>query len=162
MTLDPNRADPLQDVLDGHKLASEWFVALQEAGRLLARPDVPPDPTELVTYFRLNVLAHFEFEERRIFPALAAVDGDPELASLLTALTEEHREITLTVGSLLSEMARYQVDRADAEARVRANMLLHKVVESILAHAAREDAGMLPALARNRAAVREWMHANPA
>lgn len=157
MTSRPPTMDPLQEMLDDHKMVSEWLINLDAAGRILIEAGTPAAPEALEQYFRVHVREHFLFEELRIFPALTAVAPGPGLATLIAELRNEHVDIYAETGRLFGELAWLAVVPGDDVARARAATRTRATVDLILAHARKEDERLLPLLEVHREPVLAWL-----
>lgn len=144
--------DPLQKMLDQHIHVSEWLHMLKEAGECLDLASETIDFPKLQTFFKVNVMEHMKFEEQRIFPALEAID--PSTAPLVASLLREHLPILADAGRMFGQLARHAAGITEEDAQTR--LLVKQVVDRLLAHAAREDAELLPLVSRHRDAIRSW------
>jgi len=126
-----------------HRLHEEHLATLGLLGRLedaLARAGrgMPPGwdalARELAAAFDAEVTRHFEFEERELFPRLAAA-GEPGIGELLA---EEHEAIRATAAAVLPLLRAAPPDWAT----LRVHGL--ELVERMQAHIQKEEMGLLP------------------
>jgi hemerythrin-like domain-containing protein len=108
-------------------------------------------------YYGRGVLAHFEYEERHLFPALLEVCETPLLCERLRELAREHGVLRQLLSRLLDELEALTepgCGRAAEEAVVEG---AQRTVERLLAHAAAEDALIQPLLERHGGIIRPVM-----
>ncbi len=92
--------------------------------------------------FGAEVLRHFDFEERSLFPLLEEF-GEGDIASLLV---EEHEAIRECAGQLMPLLARSFGSGVDAREWQALTMLGLELAERLVAHAQKEEMALLPAL----------------
>lgn len=150
--------DPLVTLVQDHKLVSEWMTTMWNAIGLLEGVEAS-DLIRLQEFLREHVMDHFELEERVIFPALLELDTNPAVAQLITALREDHVDILSKTSRLFGSLS-WAMTNDDSEESLRALMgRARKLIEDLLAHAAREDAHLLPLVQDHRQAIAERMPA---
>jgi len=140
--------DPLKALVDGHGQVSEWLKLVEEAAKLPGK--ATEDVEQLTTFFRLNVRQHFLYEEVNIFPQVLEADSSPATATLIAELRDEHQIILKETGMMLQELAHAVLDQkssSQVQARVQ------RVLESMKAHALKEDTHLLPLVESNRTAI---------
>jgi len=92
--------------------------------------------------FGAEVLRHFDFEERSLFPLLEE-GGEGDIAALLA---EEHEAIRECARQLLPLLARSCGSGVDAHEWQALTMLGLELAERLVAHAQKEEMALLPAL----------------
>lgn len=143
------RSDPLQELIEGHERVSEWLDIKKNASGLL-EVEVPADLIQLQVFFRRHVLDHFAYEDRQVFPALLAVDPSPGTHALVAELREEHKQILAACGRLFTDLA-WCLTTEDVPAAIRARQpQAQELLDTVLAHAGREDARLLPLVETHR------------
>ncbi len=150
---DDKFSDPL-GVLDAqHGQINEWLEQMRAAVTFLYGETRHVDVEGLIAYYRGQVVPHFRYEERVLFPAILDVCGTPELERELDAFVAEHRELLprlRTLVELLSELATGELEEWDADRAVRQARLL---IDTLLVHAAREDDLLQPLIERHHSAL---------
>ncbi|MDE2362402.1 MAG: hemerythrin domain-containing protein [Hyphomicrobiales bacterium] len=135
-------------ILHDEHMAS--IALMSEVERLIVRRAAPPSPGDgetaavarrLASALRGEITAHFEFEERVLFPYLMQC-GEGDLAELLTeehlALYSLFDEIETTIGDLREDSA--------AVAWRRLRSLCGELSERLQSHIEKEERALLPAL----------------
>jgi hemerythrin-like domain-containing protein len=89
-----------------------------------------------------EVLRHFDFEERSLFPLLEE-GGEGDIASLLV---EEHDAIRECSAMLRPMLARSRETVLDAKDWKALTMLGRELAERLVSHAQKEEMALLPAL----------------
>jgi hemerythrin-like domain-containing protein len=89
-----------------------------------------------------EVLRHFDFEERSLFPLLEE-GGEGDIAALLV---EEHETIRECAGQLMPLLAQSCGAGVDAREWQALTMLGMELTERLVAHAQKEEMALLPAL----------------
>jgi hemerythrin-like domain-containing protein len=118
------------------------------AERARAGPPAPGDSQwaamvrRLETEFGAEVMRHFDFEERSLFPLLAE-GGEGDIAALLV---EEHETIRACAGQLMPLLAQSCGAGVDAREWQALTMLGMELAERLVAHAQKEEMALLPAL----------------
>ena len=97
-------------------------------------------------------MEHIRFEEERIFAALEIID--PSTLPLVLELRKEHIPILADVGRMFGRLAQLAADLTEGDAETRT--LVKAVAARLFAHAAQEDAQLLPLIERHRDAIRNW------
>jgi iron-sulfur cluster repair protein YtfE (RIC family) len=101
-------------------------------------------------FFRQNVMAHFAFEEKTVFPALRQAIGTPDVRRLLDDLVQEHASMRLLVTEFI-RTARDSASAEDKEIRRKLYGIAHKIVDKLQLHASKEDERLLPLIRKNLA-----------
>ena len=118
------------------------------AARARAGPPAPGDSQwaamvrRLETEFGTEVMRHFDFEERSLFPLLEE-GGEGDIAALLV---EEHETIRECAGQLMPLLAQSCGAGVDAREWQALTMLGMELAERLVAHAQKEEMALLPAL----------------
>jgi hemerythrin-like domain-containing protein len=148
--------DPMRILLEGHERVSEWLTTMWDATGLLDS-EGPTDLIRLQQFLRSHVMEHFELEESVIFPALLELDDRPAVAMLVEELRREHVNILGACSRLFSGLS-WALANADSDKTLRAlRGNARELIETLLAHAAREDAHLLPFVSEHREAIAERM-----
>lgn len=96
----------------------------------------------LAAALELEVARHFEFEERELFPRLAAA-GEAEIGELLA---EEHVTIRAVAGPLPAQLRASLVAGFDAAAWRALRAAGLELAERLRGHIQKEEMGLLPAI----------------
>jgi iron-sulfur cluster repair protein YtfE (RIC family) len=153
--------DPLRTLVEGHERVSEWLTTMWEAPGLL-EDHSPAHLIRLQAFLRDHVMDHFELEETVIFPALLELDARPAVASLVAELRRDHVRILGACSRLFAGQA-WALAGPDSGQTLRAlRSNARQLIETLLAHAAREDAHLLPYVSEHRAAIALRMPAEKA
>lgn len=144
--------DPMRTLLEGHERVSEWLTTMWDATGLLDS-ESPADLIRLQGFLRAHVLEHFELEETVIFPALLELDDRPAVAMLIAELRKDHVRILGGCSRLFSGLS-WALANPDSQETLRAlRGNARELIEALLAHAAREDAHLLPFVGDHREAI---------
>jgi len=144
-----NRIDPLRRIIKDHEDVSEYLERLEEILGLLQEQEAWNRVKPIEDFFQRNLIDHFEFEERMVFPVLLSAHATPETIKLILELQKEH-------GIILKELEEFRrivsenVSPLDKETNVRQNLVGREIMESLLAHASKEDDELLPILKKSR------------
>jgi hemerythrin-like domain-containing protein len=112
----------------------------------IRRDDWPPSTPQMLGMLRSAAAAlggeitrHFEFEERELFPRLAAA-GEGDITELLK---EEHEVIRACAREFAANLAH---DSHDAHGWDRLRVLTLELAERLVAHVQKEEMALLPTL----------------
>jgi hemerythrin-like domain-containing protein len=133
----PDDRSPFDMLLQSHRRLRERLADLQGAADRLPDPDALAIIDDVLGFFARAVARHERDEEQSLFPRLAPL---PELAPLMTALTEEHRE---------KERLAEELDMALAARDERAiREMVSALIVAHTRHIDREEAELFPAAER--------------
>lgn len=141
--------DPLKRLIKDHEDVSEYLESLREILGFLDNREAWSKVKPIENFFERNLIDHFEFEEKTVFPAILSRAATPESTKLILELQREH-------GSILKELEEFQkiisesTIPLDREMNARLNIVGRKIIDSLLLHASREDDELLPVLKKNR------------
>ncbi len=150
--------DPLRELVEGHERVSEWLSTMWNAMGLMSS-NGPADLAQLQIFFSTHVMEHFALEETVVFPALLERDSSNAVSILVEELRKDHVAILGATSRLMADLAWCMAHDEPAEHIRALQGRTRDLIEAILAHAAREDAHLLPIVAMHRQAVAERMTA---
>ncbi len=139
--------DSLKEMNQEHEDLVRWMSFLEAALDEMDRDDGWARVRIVELFLSGSLLRHLAFEERAVFPSLAAQELDPVLNRRLVELVEEHKEIRLAVGrfSLLTQDYAEPPPESHRTSIQRHGMAVR---ELLLNHASRESAVLMPVIRR--------------
>ncbi|HID18431.1 TPA: hemerythrin domain-containing protein, partial [Candidatus Bathyarchaeota archaeon] len=143
-----NWVDPLKRLIKDHNGVSEYMEHLEGILGFLYEEQAWRKMKPIEDFFKRNVIGHFEFEEKMVFPPILLGHATPEAIKLILELQREH-------GSILKELEEFQkiisekVFPLDEETYERLNVMGRRIIDSLLGHASKEDDKLLPILRKN-------------
>lgn len=141
--------DPLKRLIKDHIEVSEYLENLQELMGILIEEEGWSNIKRIEDFFKRNVISHYEFEEKTIFPAILSESSTPQSIKLILELQREH-------GIILKELEEFRkivsenTIPLDEETNKRLNVAGRTIRGSILRHTLKEDKELLPILEKNR------------
>ena len=139
--------DPLLRLIKYHEDISEFLENLEEILDFLHEEEFWSKIKQIENFFKRNVIDHFKFEEKMVFPAVLSRAATPDSIKLILELQREH-------GLMLKELEGFQKIiseiQFDKERHARLNIVVRKIIDNLLAHASKEDNELLPILQKNR------------
>jgi len=144
------RSDPLIRLITDHENVSEYVENLEKMLDSFYDAKAWEELKPIEAFFRQNVMAHFAFEEKTVFPALRERIAAPNVLRLLDELTHEH----VPIRALVSEFIRVVSDSAtaeDKEIRTKLYGIAKETVDKLQQHATKEDERLLPLISENLA-----------
>ena len=144
------RSDPLIRLITDHENVSEYVENLEKMLDSFYDAEAWERLTPIEAFFRQNVIAHFAFEEKTIFPALRERIAEPDDLRLLDDLTDEH----VPIRALVTEFIGMASDSAAAEgkeSRTKLFGIAKEIVDKLQQHATKEDERLLPLISANLA-----------
>ena len=140
--------DPLKRLIKDHIDISEYLEFLVEVLGFLLDEEAWIKLKPIEDFFKKNLIEHFEFEEERVFSTILAHAATPEGIKLILELQREH-------GSILKELEEFQkiisdnTFPLDKGTSTRLNVIGRDIIDSLLAHASKEDDLLVPILKEN-------------
>lgn len=140
--------DPLDRLIRDHESTSEYAEDLEKVLGFLHDEEAWRKIQPIDDFFKCNLIEHFNFEEKIIFPAILLKIANTESVKLILELQKEH-------GSILKELeafrqiisgAKFPLDKDTA---IRLGAVARNIINSLLAHAAKEDENLLPIIEKN-------------
>lgn len=141
--------DPLKRMIKDHIEVSEHLENLQELFGLLLTEEGWSNIKSVEDFFERNVVSHFEFEEKVVFPAILLKATTEESVKLILELQKEH-------GVILKELEGFRkiVSESNFPLSKETNEILktagREIRDNLLRHAMKEDKELLPILEENR------------
>ena len=135
---------------DEHEAAFRLIARVERAFAGLAADSVPPSTApewsallrDMMAGLEFEIAAHFEFEERALFPLLIEA-GESDLVGILD---EEHRAIRAIAAPVIELLRKFLGAGLDAADWRSLRALGLELCLHLDAHARKEEAAMLPAL----------------
>lgn len=140
--------DPLKRLIKDHEEVSEYLENLEEILGFLYQRKAWNKIKPIEDFFKRNVISHFEFEEKIVFPAILSRVATPESVKLILELQVEH-------GTILKELEEFRkiisghVLPLDKETNVKLSLTGRRIIDSLLRHASKEDDKLLPIVKKN-------------
>ncbi len=140
--------DPMRRIVEYHEAISEYVEDFGEALAILYKTQPSNKTTAMEDFFKRNVIAHFAFEEERIFPIVRAAAQSEEITALVEELVAEHGEMLKDVREFLKLAAenKYPLDR---DAQKKLYTLGKSATDALLRHAAKEDERLIPVIRKH-------------
>jgi hemerythrin-like domain-containing protein len=136
-------------ILHDEHMAS--LALLREVERLVAArrqaparddPEIARFVAKLAASLTGEVIAHFDFEEDAVFPALAQC-GDGDLVDLLV---EEHRSLRETIGDISATAREIAEGGVEAQGWMTLRRLCGELLERLESHIDKEERALVPAM----------------
>ncbi len=140
--------DPMRRIIEYHEAISEYVEDFEEALVILYDKQIVNKTKPTEDFFKRNVIAHFTFEEERVFPIIRAAAQSEEITVLVEELEAEHGEILKDVREFLKLAAenKYPLDR---EARKKLYTVGKSAIDALLRHASKEDEQLIPVIRKH-------------
>jgi hemerythrin-like domain-containing protein len=141
--------DPLMRVIKDHEKVSEFLEDMRQVMNFLHDKEAWSKVKPIEDFFQQNIIDHFEFEEKKVFPAILSKVATPESIRLILELQREH-------GIILAKLEEFQrivsnsVIPLDEEKSAELNLVARKIIDILLIHASKEDDNILPVLEKNK------------
>jgi hemerythrin-like domain-containing protein len=141
--------DPLIRLIKDHEKVSEFLEDMREVMSFLHDKEAWSKVKPIEDFFQQYIIAHFEFEEKIVFPAILSKAATPETIKLILELQREH-------GIILAKLEEFQrivsnsVIPVDEKTSAELNFVARKIIDILLMHASKEDDNMLPILEKNK------------
>ncbi len=148
MKTEDDWVDPLRRLIEDHEDVSEYLEDLEGILSFLHEEKAWSKIKPIEDFFKQNIIEHFEFEENIVFPAVLSRCATPESIKLILKLQKEH-------GSILKELEEFRkiisenVVPFDNQTNAKLNIVGREIIDSLLAHASKEDSELLPILQKN-------------
>jgi iron-sulfur cluster repair protein YtfE (RIC family) len=138
--------DTLINLSEAHKKISEMPVMYQKILTTVNFYNVVEYVKSLNKLFRDTVLPHFDFEEKKIFPVILS-KGEVGFQSLISALQQEHKEITGELAQLNELSAKLESNpNATQKEKDKLATLCSEITRELTEHAQKEDERLFPYL----------------
>ncbi len=141
--------DPLKRLINDHEKISEYVENLGEILLLRYEEEGGDRIRRTEKFFKRNVVDHFGFEERIVFPAILSRIGTAESRKLIVELQKEHKLISKELQQFRNIISASTIP-LEKETRGRLDALLKRIMDSLLRHASKEDVRLLPILEKNK------------
>lgn len=140
--------DPLIRLVNDHEKISEFLEGVLETRSFLHEEEAWRTIKLIEEYFQRQIIDHFEFEEKKVFPAILSNVATQEYIELVLELQEEHGVILTKLGEFLSIISK-KIAPVDEETGTEINSMSRKIILLLLAHASKEDDKLIPILEKN-------------
>ena len=150
----------MKRLIEDHKQISEYVEDLGEMVSLRHKEKGWDKIKEFEDFFNRNIIRHFGFEERVVFPAILSSVATPESKELIGDLQTEHKRI-------LKEVQEFQTiisgnaTNPGKEVPEELDAVATKIMDSLLRHATKEDERLLPVVETNREIFSEDVEIKP-
>jgi len=141
--------DPLMRLVKDHEKVSEFLEDMRQVMNFLHDEEAWSKIKPIEDFFQQNIIDHFEFEEKKIFPPILLKAATPESIKLILELQREH-------GIILAKLEEFQwiasksVIPPDEKTSAELNFVARKIIDILLMHASKEDDNLLPVLEKNK------------
>ncbi len=142
------QVDPLIRLVKDHEKISEFLVDVLETRSFLHEEEAWRKIKPIEEYFQRHIIHHFEFEEKKVFPAILLNLATMESIKLILELQKEHGVILTKLWEFLSTTSK-KIAPVDKETSAQLNSMGRKIIHLLLAHASKEDDKLLPILEKN-------------
>lgn len=143
------QADPLIRILNYHEEISEVVENYSEIFEFLNEKEAWKKVKPIDDFFKKNIISHFEFEEKIIFPTCLLKAATPEFIRLILELQREHGFILSKVEEWQGLIPKEDIPR-DQENFIKINYNGREILDLLITHASKEDDKLLPFLKENR------------
>ena len=141
--------DPLKRLINDHENISEYVENLGEMLLLRYEQEDWNKIRRTEKFFKRNVVEHFGFEEKIVFPAILSRIGTAESRKLIAGLQKEHKLISKELEEFRNIISASTIP-LEKETSVRLNVVAKRIMDSLLRHASKEDVELLPIVRKNR------------
>ena len=141
--------DPLIRLVKDHEKISEFLEDVAETSGFLHEEEEWRKIKPIEEYFQRNIIHHFEFEEKKVFPTILLKLATPESIKLILELQKEHGIILTKLREFLSVTSK-NIAPVDKKTSSQLTFMGRKIIHLILIHASKEDDKLLPILEKNR------------
>ncbi len=141
--------DPLKRLIEDHKQISEYVEDFEKILDFLHEEQTWPKVKSFKNFLEQYLADHFEFEEKRVFPAILAGIDTVESKKLISELQEEHRSIQNEAKQCCNTISE-DTRLLDKETNEKINFLGRNIANSKLRHASKEDDKLVPIIEKNR------------
>ena len=143
------KVDILTDLVHYHENVVTYAQAIKKIHRAFAQGAVPFAWRNFYDFYHTDIIQHFEFEEKVVFPAIVAGKGSVGVRELIGRLEYEHIEIKRDGAELLT------LYKANKESVVEKDVpiieqLLVKFGNDNTRHAVLENEKLLPIIENNK------------
>ena len=139
--------DPLARLIMDHEEVSEHLEVLKEIMDFLSKKEAWSKIKLLENFFKRNVVDHFKFEEKMVFPTILSGTTSAETVKLILELQGEHGRILKELEGFRKIISENTVP-LNKEASLKLKAAGEEVICSLLEHASKEDEKLLPILKR--------------
>lgn len=141
--------DVLNRFIKDHENVSEYLDVLENALGFLYEEESFSKIKAIKDFFNRNILAHFQLEEKIIFPAILSNVATPDSKKLISELLMEHKSI-LKDEEEFKKIISENTFPFDKDTSIKLGLLIRKIIDNLLIHASKEDDNLLPILKRYR------------
>ncbi len=140
--------DPLIRLVKDHENISEF---LEDVGEMdfLHDENAWRKIKPIQEFFQRNIINHFEFEEKNVFPDILLKLATLESVKLILELQKEHGVILTKLWEFLIITSK-KITPVDKETSTELNSIGRKIIHLLLTHASKEDDSLLPIMEKNR------------
>jgi len=142
------QVDPLIRLVKDHEKISEFLESVMETRSFLHEEEEWRKIKPIEEYFQRHIIRHFEFEEKKVFPAILLNLATMESIKLILELQKEHGVILTKLQEFLNITSKMIVP-VDKETSAKLNSMGRKIICLLLTHASKEDDKLLPILEKN-------------
>jgi iron-sulfur cluster repair protein YtfE (RIC family) len=141
--------DPLIRLVNDHEKISEFLEEVVETRGFFHEEEEWRKINPIEEYFQRHIIHHFEFEEKKVFPAILLKLATLESIKLILELQKEHGVILTKLREFRSITSKKNTP-VDKETGSQLNFVGRKIIHLLLTHASKEDDKLLPILEKNR------------
>ena len=130
-------------VAGAHQRQREQMMVLEAALPYLQNEEKLRQIEDVVDFFKDKVLAHFQWEEKCVFPVSAAM-GDPGIKQIVHDLQAEHAAMIKHFDAIVDIVAQHGFHFTDELIHQRFVKTAKTLIQAMLGHADKEDAKLYP------------------
>lgn len=136
--------DKLTEAAQAHGEIFESMTFFKKAMAVVSNQKTPDDIKELNKFFDSHIVAHFQFEEKEIFP-FVLTNGTPEEKHLIRSLQQEHIRLFDKLDQFKDLISKLDSHPEEDEVNKLAS-LSKEIIEMTLKHGRKEDDELFPLL----------------
>jgi len=143
------QGDPLVRVIKYHEQVSEYLENVKGIMDFLEGEQTWERLNSMEDFFERNIIGHFRFEEKMVFPICLIKAATPKIVSLILELQREHGDMLAKV----EEFRRIKSQKDDPlgeKIRTKLEIIGRELFDKLLAHTSKEDDELVPILEENR------------
>lgn len=141
--------DPLIRLVNDHENISEFLEGVEQTMGFLHDDEAWKDIKPIEEFFQQQIIYHFEFEEKNVFPVILSKLATLESIKLILELQKEHGFILTKLWEFLSITSK-KIAPVDKETSAQLNFMGRNIIHLLLTHASKEDDKLLPLLEKNK------------
>jgi iron-sulfur cluster repair protein YtfE (RIC family) len=135
--------DPIQRVISERAEVSQYVETMKDLLAIIKKPHILDKIRSIKEFFSRNLQAHFEFEERVVFPVIESHIGNKQYQLLLQELKTDY-DILLRELQEFNNLFDASMESHNHELFIELSKIGEHITDRLLRHAAKEDDELLP------------------